>query len=245
VSPTTTKRGKYCICGFGRELAAGFRGTGLDDDRPALDRTRDVKRPAHRQIFALVVEHVQLVRIEIKPAFRIADEGVVRPGIPEAGHDVIKFPRATITFAVLHMIGHAEIQRRVWVGCGDDVPAGAAAAEMVERGEAPGDEVGRIERGRAGSHKPQMLGHHRQGREQRKRLERRDRMAVLERVERHVEHGQMIGHEKRVEFRPLERLREALDVGEIEIGVGKGAGVAPGAGVDGRRPHESAETQLA
>ena len=70
-------------------------------------------------------------------------------------------------------------------------------------------------------------------------------MAVLERVERHVEHGQVIGHEKCIEFGSLERLREALEIGKIEIGVRKGARIAPGAGVDGRRPHESAETQLA
>src|ERR1700677_1524011 len=90
-----------------------------------------------------------------------------------------------------------------------------------------------------------MLRDHRQGRKKRERLERRDRMAVLERVERHVEHGQMIGHKKRVEFGPLERLREALDVGEIKIGVRKGAWIAPGAGMDARRSHESAEMHLA
>ena len=69
-------------------------------------------------------------------------------------------------------------------------------------------------------------------------------MAVLERVERHVEHGQMIGHEEGVEFGALQRLREALEMREIEIGVGKGAGISPGAGMDAHRAHESAETQL-
>src|ERR1700712_4371405 len=32
---------------------------------------------------------------------------------------------------------------------------------------------------------------------------------------------------------------------EIEVGVGKGAGIAPGAGMDADRPHEGAEMQLA
>ena len=107
-----------------------------------------------------------------------------------------------------------------------------------------GDVIGRVERGRAGGDEPEMLGDHRQRRQQRERLERRHRMAVLERVERHVEHGQMIGHEERIELAALERLREALEMGEIEIGVGKSAGIAPGAGVDGDRAHESAEMQL-
>ena len=69
-------------------------------------------------------------------------------------------------------------------------------------------------------------------------------MAVLERIERHVEHGQMIGHEECVELGALQRLREALEMGEIEIGIGKSAGIAPGAGMDGGRAHESAEMQL-
>ena len=69
-------------------------------------------------------------------------------------------------------------------------------------------------------------------------------MAALERVNRHVQHGQVVGHEEGVELAALQRLREALDVREIEIRVGEGAGIAPGAGMDGGRPHECAETQL-
>ena len=93
---------------------------------------------------------MQLVGIEKKAAFDVADEGIVGPGIPQAGDDVVEFARAAIALAVLHVIGHAEVQRRVRIGCGDDIPAGAAAAEMIERGEAPCDVIGRIERGRAG-----------------------------------------------------------------------------------------------
>ena len=54
----------------------------------------------------------------------------------------------------------------------------------------------------------------------------------------------MVGHEESVEFRPLQRLGETLDMREVEIGVRKGAGIAPGAGVNGGRPHEGAEVQL-
>ena len=136
--------------GFGGELAAGIRGAGLHDHRPALDRPRDVERAAHRQIFALVVEHVQLVGIEIESLRDVADEGVVRPGIPQAGDDVVELARAAVAFAVLHVIAHAEIERRVGIGGRDDIPAGAAAAEMIERSEPPRDVIGRVERGRAG-----------------------------------------------------------------------------------------------
>ena len=50
--------------GLGGELAAGLRRAGLHDHRPALDRPGDVERAAHREILALVVEHMQLRRIE-------------------------------------------------------------------------------------------------------------------------------------------------------------------------------------
>jgi|APAga8741243907_1050103.scaffolds.fasta_scaffold00680_2 hypothetical protein len=43
----------------------------------------------------------------------------------------------------------------------------------------------------------------------------------------HVQHREMIGHEERVEEATLQRLREALQVNEGEIGVG----IAPCAGV--------------
>ena len=57
-------RGEHHLGRLGRELAAGFRGAGLDDHRPALHRPRDVERAAHREVLALVVEHMQLVGIE-------------------------------------------------------------------------------------------------------------------------------------------------------------------------------------
>src|SRR5262245_36502184 len=69
-------------------------------------------------------------------------------------------------------------------------------------------------------------------------------MATLERVERHIEDGQMIRHEEGVEFAAFERLREAFEMREVEIGIRESAGIAPGAGVDGGRPHEGAEPKL-
>src|SRR5262249_47800806 len=78
----------------GRVLTGGVRGRGLDDDRRALNRARDVERAAYRQVFALVVEHMQLVGIEIKSAIGVADEGVIRPAIPKAGLHVVELARA-------------------------------------------------------------------------------------------------------------------------------------------------------
>lgn len=69
-------------------------------------------------------------------------------------------------------------------------------------------------------------------------------MASPQRLDRHVEHGQMVGHEEGVELRRLERLRETLQMREVEVGVGIGARVAPCAGMKTDRAHEGAETQL-
>ena len=69
-------------------------------------------------------------------------------------------------------------------------------------------------------------------------------MAALERVDRHVQHGQMVGHEKGVELPGFEFLDQPLDVGEIEIGIRPCAGIAPGAGMNTDRPHERTEPQL-
>src|ERR1700709_2396275 len=54
----------------------------------------------------------------------------------------------------------------------------------------------------------------------------------------------MVGHEEGVELAGFQFLDQLLDMREIEVGVGPGARVAPGAGVDRDRPHECAELEL-
>src|ERR1700736_410338 len=69
-------------------------------------------------------------------------------------------------------------------------------------------------------------------------------MAALERIDRHVQDGQMVGHEEGVEFSALQFLDQPLDMREIEIGVRPCAGIAPRAGMNADRPHERTEPQL-
>ena len=104
--------------------------------------------------------------------------------------------------------------------------------------------IGLVERGRTGRDQSDMLGHGRQRRQQRKRLERGHGVAALERVDRHVQHGQMVGHEEGVELSGFELPDQLLDVGEIEIGVRPRAGIAPRPGMNADRPHEGPEPQL-
>ena len=81
------------------------------------------------------------------PALDVADEGVVGAAVPQTGDDIVELARAAIALVVLDMLVEAEIERGVRIGGGDDVPAGAAAADMVERGEAARDVIGLVEGG--------------------------------------------------------------------------------------------------
>ena len=95
------------------------------------------------------------------PLLDVAHEGVVGEGIPEARDHVEELARPLVTLGVLHVIVAAEIQCRVRVRGGDDVPPGAPAAEMVERGEASRDVIRLLERRRRGGDQPEMPRHHR------------------------------------------------------------------------------------
>jgi hypothetical protein len=125
--------GEDHLRGLGGELAAGIGGARLDDDRPALDRPGDVQGAADRQELALVVEHMHALGVEIDAVLDVEDEGVVGPAVPEASHDIEELAGAAVALAMLHAFGQPEIERRVGVRGGDEVPAGAPAADMVER----------------------------------------------------------------------------------------------------------------
>ena len=118
-------------------------------------------------------------------------------------------------------------------------------SNMIERREAPCDVIGHIERCRAGGDEPDALGRLRQRGQKRERLERSGRVAALERVHGHVEHGHVVGHKERVEPRPLQSLNGLFDVREVEIHVRPGARIAPRAGMDAGGAHKRAEMELA
>ncbi|CUW96452.1 hypothetical protein AGR2A_Lc180057 [Agrobacterium genomosp. 2 str. CFBP 5494] len=129
-------------------------------------------------------------------------------------------------------------------GC-DDVPAGAAIAEVIERGKTPGHVIGLVECGGRGGDETDALGDGGQGGKKREGLEGSNGMAAAQCLRGHVQDGEMIGHEKCVEFRSFELLRETRQMGEIEIGVRKGAGITPCARVEADGPHKGAEMQFA
>ncbi|MNL12725.1 hypothetical protein D3C87_1336000 [compost metagenome] len=71
-------------------------------------------------------------RVKEQPAIDIPEKGIIGKGIPQPGNDVVKFPRFSITLRVVRLFVPAEIKRRIRICCGDDVPAGATIAEVIE-----------------------------------------------------------------------------------------------------------------
>ncbi len=191
-----------------------------------------------------MIEHVHLGRIEKKPGLDIAREGVVGEGIPEAGDHVIEFARAAIALGMFHVIFQSEIARRIRIGGGNDIPPRATAADMVERGKAAGDVIGFVERGRSGGDQADMFGGARQRRQQRKWFERGHGVAALQRRDRHIQHGQMVGHEERVEFAGFKLPDQPPEMVKIEISVRPCPGIAPCPCMDADGPHECTEPQL-
>ena len=138
----------------------------------------------------------------------------------------------------------AEIQCSIGIGSRDDVPPGASAANVIERCEAPRHMIGLVERGRCRGDETDAARQRRNSGKQRERLERRDRVAALQSLLGHVEHGKMIGHEEGVELRRFQFLRKRDDMGKVEIRVRIRPRIPPGSGMEADGAHEGAQMKL-
>src|SRR5947208_13101952 len=105
----------------------------------ALRRPLDVERTLHRIEPPLVVERPDLRLVEIDARGLVGDDRAVVPGIPETTHHVDELRRDLVAQVVLGEVRLAEIECGPFVSAGDDIPAGAAVAEMIERGEGASD----------------------------------------------------------------------------------------------------------
>src|SRR5215831_13062048 len=94
--------------------------------------------------------------IEINAACDVAGERVIGEAVPEASDNVVELAGAVIALFMFHMLVQPEIERRIRIGGGDDVPACAPAADVVERGEPAGDVVGLIEGSRGRGDEPNV-----------------------------------------------------------------------------------------
>ena len=164
-------------------------------------------------MLALVIEEVKLFRIEIKPRFLVGDDGVVFPAIPQAKHDAGEFARAVVAVGVRDMAVAVEVQRFGGGERGDEVPAGAAVADLVERGEEARHVIG-LEIGRGhGGDEADLLRHDGERAQQGQRLEPRGRGGAAPGLDVVGAEGRVgVGGEQQVE---LAALGGAGDLGEM------------------------------
>src|SRR5215471_10064435 len=124
----------------------------------ALRWTGHIERSSHREIRALVVQEVHLVRNEIAACGTVPNEGIVIPTIPEPAHHIREFDRTVVTLAMFIMLGATEIPGFRLVGGGDHVPAGTPMANVVERRKLACHVVGLVVTGGGGRHQADPLG---------------------------------------------------------------------------------------
>ena len=117
------------------------------------------------------------------------------------------------------MLAVAEVQRIARIGRGHEVPARAAAADVIERGEAPRD-VERLVVGRGGGgDEPDVPRHHRQRRQQRDGLEHPRPVGGRGGGEEvrlvHVPDAVAVGEKEQVHLAGLGDLREPHGIGDV------------------------------
>src|SRR5450830_803393 len=98
-----------------------------------------MQRSANVQISALMIECMQLVRVEVDAAVGIANKCIIRPTVPKPGHHIVKLPRARITLIMGKCLLQAKVQRRIWVSRSDNIPTCTTVTQMIKRGKTPGD----------------------------------------------------------------------------------------------------------
>ena len=236
--------GEHHLGGAGGELAAGLGLAGLHDHRVALGRPRHVEGAFHREMLALVARRMHLVRVEELAARLVADEGLVLPAVPQRGDGVDELVGALVAFGRRALPVEAEVARGGVAGRGHQVPARAALAQVVEGGELAGEGVGLFVGRRCRGDEAEVFGDHRQGREQRHRLEAHRLLAdagagVAAEVGR-----QPVGQKEGVEQPALGGLGEALVMLEVEGARGRGVRVAPGGDVLASAGQEGAEFEF-
>ncbi len=161
----------------------------------------------------------------------------------------MKLRGAVVADAVLEMLVAAEIHRLVLGLRGHEIPAGAAAADMVDGEEAARDVVGLVVGGRAGRHEADAAGDRAQGGDGAHRLDMR--LAPVPDAEGlgaidggAAGNGDAVLEEHAVELAALGHARHVGEQAEIEISLADGVGMTPSCRMASRYAEERSETQL-
>jgi len=180
--------------------------------------------------------------VEVDAVLLVADDGAVLPGIPQAEHDLGELAGAGVAVGMRHMRVVAEIERLGGGKRSDEIPAGAALADLVERGEEARDGERLVIGRRHGGDEADALRHRGERAEQGQRLEPGGR--ALANPGFHVvgaEGGVGVRREQEVELAALGGAGDLDVMREIELGMGVGVGIAPGGDVMADALEEQAE----
>ena len=231
----------------GRQGFASFRRTRLHQHWPALRRTRHVQGALHRKVLALVVEHMAVCRVEHPTTGLVPHKGVGVPAVPQALHHIGKLAGTFVAVGMGQVVLQVEIARLELAGRGDQVPARSPAAQVVQRGKLARNVKGLIEAGRGRAHQADALGHGRERRQQRERLELRH-IAVRGAAQylRPVAPGaHTVGQKQQVKARRLGDLGQLTVVTDVEPRTGHRVRVAPGRDVVAGGVQKGAKAQKA
>ncbi len=197
-------------------------------------------------MLALMSEIVEFLRVEIARAGPVTDEGVVVPAIPQAENHFGELDGTVVALAMLEMFLAAEIIGLCDICGGDDIPARAAVADMVERRVFARNVIRLIVASGGGRDQADMLGHRSNRRQQCDRLEIGHILRpAAQRLEVAVSGGECIGEKHQVELAALSRLRELDIMFDIGACVDLCLWMQPGGDVMAGRMEEGAELHLA
>lgn len=214
-----------------RKFLAVFRRAGLHEHRISLRRPGDIQRALHGVIFASVVDRVNFIRIETNAGQFVVDDGVILPAVPQLLHNVDEFVRFLVSQLMLGMRRHAEVVRRR-ARPGDNIPAGPAFADMIQRGEFAGD-VERLVVGRAYRRdQADMLRPAGQRRQLRERLQLVRPPAVA------------VGQKHGIHQPPFGGLHDLQNMADIQVQLRPRFGQPPGCLVMARAVQERVQMQL-
>ena len=127
------------------EPAAPVGAAGLEQDRGALRGRLGQVDALHADMRAVVPHGADAGRVGVEACGLVAADGVVGPAsLPELGHGFEVIVGDVVAAVVRGLPPKSHCAGGAVEIAGDDVPADAAPGQVVERGDAAGEGVGRL-----------------------------------------------------------------------------------------------------
>ena len=212
---------------------------GLDEHRVTLRGAGEGQDSVGVVVLTVEMRGVQLAAIGPHAALTVTDDRAVPPAVPRALHHIDELVGPRVPVGMVGVEGLTEVGRGQRRNRGDDVPAGPARAEMIQRREPAGQLPRLAVGGRAGPDQPDAAGDGGQRGQHRDRVELR-----LRQVGGPVfGDGDVVGQEDRIHQAAFGDPGDVGVVGQPENAAYVVRDHAPGRLVVAVRPDERAEVQ--